>query len=228
MEHNTGKKSVDKAGNRLAQLTMTISSPSTGATPEALEKQARRQIEDRLGKDPGLPVDSPTMSFWQDPEHPFAHIRSASLPQDADIAIIGSGITSVSTAQHLLRLEPHLKIIILEARAAISGATGRNGGHIKASPWGDYHGLKTLFGKESGMKIMKFRMAHLDAFSQEAAALGKLGEPGLVRRTQSLSTSYDPKAWEGSKMCLNEFLKDFPEERGKWTAIEDPVELKVR
>jgi glycine/D-amino acid oxidase-like deaminating enzyme len=141
--------------------------------------------------------------------------------------LIGSGLTAVSTATHLLRLQPDLRIVILEARSAISGATGRNGGHIKASPWADYHDLKELFGKESGMKIIKFRMAHLDVFCEEAAKLGESGKRGLVRRTKALSTSYSAKAWEGSKMRLKDFLNDFPEERGKWEAIEDRATLKV-
>lgn len=216
-----------------------------GSTGEASDSQIRREIAQRMEQDPGLPVDTPTVSFWQQPEHPFAHVQSPSLPQDADVVIIGSGITSISTAQHLLRLEPHLQIVILEARAAISGATvsfswvsyrvkhllmmakGRNGGHIKASPWADYSDLKKLFGKKSGMKIIKFRMTHLDAICSEAAALGEASEPGLVRRTQSLSTSYNPKTWESSKKRLAEFLADFPEEDGKWIAIDDRAELKV-
>ena len=213
-----------RARERLAQLTMTLASTAT-RKPQAV--QTRQGIAERMARDPGLPVPSPTMSYWQDPEHSFAHLRSPSLPQDADVVLIGSGITAVSTAEHLLRLEPQLRIVIVEARSAISGATGRNGGHIKASPWADYHDLKELFGKESGMKIIKFRMAHLDVFCKEAAALGEAGQVGLVRRTKALSTSYSAKAWEGSKMRLKDFLNDFPEERGKWEAIEDRATLKV-
>jgi hypothetical protein len=221
----TNHQDVHRARERLAQLSMTLASTST-RKPQAV--QTRDSIAQRMARDPGLPVQTPTMSYWQDPEHSFAHMRSSSLPQEADVVLIGSGITSVSTAQHLLRLEPQIRIVILEARAAISGATGRNGGHIKASPWADYHDLKQLFGKDSGMKIIKFRMAHLDVFCEEAAALGEEGSAGLVRRTQALSTSYSPKAWEGSKMRLKDFLNDFPEEEGKWEAIEDRAVLKVR
>lgn len=213
-----------KARERLAQLSMALASTST-RKPQVV--QSRQSIAERMAGDPGLPVLSPTMSYWQDPEHSFAHIRSPSLPQDADVVLIGSGITAVSTAQHLLRLDPELRIVILEARAAISGATGRNGGHIKASPWADYHDLKQLFGKCSAMKIIKFRMAHLDVFCEEATALGEAGHAGFVRRTQALSTSYSPKAWAGSKMRLKDFLADFPEEKGKWEAIEDRLVLKV-
>lgn len=215
---------IRKARQRLAQLTMTLASTPT-RRPQA--PQTRQGIAERMARDPGLPVPSPTLSYWQDPEHSFAHQRSTTLPQDADVVLIGSGLTAVSTAEHLLRLSPQLRIVICEARSAISGATGRNGGHIKASPWADYHDLKELFGRESGMKIIRFRMAHLDVFCKEARDLGEAGEVGLVRRTQALSTAYSAKAWEGSKMRLKDFLSDFPEERGKWEAIEDPAVLKV-
>lgn len=221
----TSDRNTSRARERLAQLTMTLASTPTRKPAAA---QTRQGIAERMTGDPGLPVASPTMSFWQDPEHSFAHMRSSSLPRDADVVLIGSGITSISTAQHLVRLDPQLRIVILEARSAISGATGRNGGHIKASPWADYHDLKELFGKESGMKIIKFRMAHLDVFCEEAIKIGEAGAAGLVRRTKALSTSYSPKAWEGSKMRLQDFVTDFPEEREKWEAIEDPTILKVR
>jgi hypothetical protein len=213
-----------KAHQRLAQLRNTLAPTPTEDAPV---KQTRASIAARMARDPGLPVPSPTLSYWQDPEHSFAHIRSPTLPSSTDVVLIGSGLTAVSTATHLLRLSPSLRIVILEARAAISGATGRNGGHIKASPWADYHDLKELFGKESGMKIIRFRMAHLDVFCEEAAKMGEEGKRGLVRRTKALSTSYSKKAWEGSKMRLKVFLEDFPEEKGKWEAIEDRETLRV-
>jgi glycine/D-amino acid oxidase-like deaminating enzyme len=216
-------QNAHQARQRLSQLTATVAPTPTESTPVV---QTRATIAARMARDPGLPVPSPTMSYWQDPEHSFAHVRSTALPKDTDVALIGSGITAVSTAQHLLRLEPSLRIVILEARSAISGATGRNGGHIKASPWADYHDLKQLFGKQSGMKIIKFRMAHLDVFCREAVELGDAGQAGLVRRTKALSTSYSAKAWEGSKLRLQDFLQDFPEEVGKWEAIEDRATLR--
>lgn len=225
MNESSDPLTASKTTENLAGIK--VEGSLTAEMSAVLANQARRNVLERLRSDPGLPVDNPTMSFWQDPEHAFAHRQSTVLPRDTDIVIIGSGITAVSTAQHLLRLDPNLDVVILEARAAISGATGRNGGHIKASPWGDYSSLKQLFGKESGMKIMKFRMAHLDAFCQEASHLGEAGKSGLVRRTQSLSVSYDLNAWERSKESLREFLCDFPEERSKWSAIDNPAELKV-
>ncbi|KIW89465.1 uncharacterized protein Z519_09621 [Cladophialophora bantiana CBS 173.52] len=188
--------------------------------PSLLQKLAAR-----LNRDPGSPVEKPTESFWQDPRHSFADQQSATLPQESDVVIIGSGIAGISVAQHLLRLQPSQKIIMLEARSAISGATGRNGGHIKAVPWADYHALKQILGKDSAMKITKFRLAHLDAFVNEATALGEAGKVGLVRRVEGVSAIFDKESWESAKIKLEAWLEDFPEHRENWSVHEGEEEL---
>ena len=75
---------------------------------------------------PTLPVANGTQSFWlRNPNvyPPPAHGSEDALTNDADICIIGSGITGVSAAYHLARSfsgdkapkEP-VKAVILEAR----------------------------------------------------------------------------------------------------------------
>lgn len=72
-----------------------------------------------------LPVPNPTASFWAstpDANPLAAEGSSGPLTQDADICIIGSGITGVSAAYHLAQIfgserrEHALKVVILEAR----------------------------------------------------------------------------------------------------------------
>lgn len=185
------------------------------------------ELISKLSADPGTPVLDPTVSFWQEPVLSFADQQSPTLPQAADVVILGSGITAISTVQHLLRLDASLKIVILEARRVISGATGRNGGHIKAVPVADYALLKKELGKESAMKITRFRLAHLDAFVKEAELLGEAGRAGLVRRVEACSGYYDKGVWEAAKANREEWLQDFPEERERWTIHEQEAELKV-
>lgn len=76
-----------------------------------------------------LPVTNPTTSYWQDPpDAEVADFRSAEgVPEVADTVIIGSGITGVSVAWGLLDSGEKEKLVMLEARQAVSGATGRNG-----------------------------------------------------------------------------------------------------
>jgi hypothetical protein len=74
-----------------------------------------------------LPVSNATRSFWMDGApgvSPLARAGSTGpLTTDADICVIGSGITGVSVAYHLSRLfgnnamsQDALSVVVLEAR----------------------------------------------------------------------------------------------------------------
>ena len=67
-----------------------------------------------------LPVPNSTHSFWLHPSkevNPLAKEGSeGDIASDADICIIGSGITGVSAAYHLSKSLPDKKVVILEAR----------------------------------------------------------------------------------------------------------------
>jgi glycine/D-amino acid oxidase-like deaminating enzyme len=82
-----------------------------------------------------LPVPNPTTSHWQTPEHRLARHRSTpDLPSEADIVVIGSGITAAFFALDILiadhGIPGNMNMVVLEARTMCSGATGRNGGHL--------------------------------------------------------------------------------------------------
>lgn len=51
---------------------------------------------------------------------------------DADIAIVGGGLTGLWTAWYLLEREPHARILVIERETAGFGASGRNGGWCSA------------------------------------------------------------------------------------------------
>ncbi|KAF8515231.1 FAD dependent oxidoreductase-domain-containing protein [Hysterangium stoloniferum] len=88
-----------------------------------------------------LPHEHPTKSFWTHGTpnaNPLAREGSrGSLTTDVDIAIIGSGITGIGAAVHLVNilnaLDMGMNVVVLEARDFCSGATGRNGGHLTPS-----------------------------------------------------------------------------------------------
>ena len=79
------------------------------------------------------PVAHAVPSYWREHIHSIdEHRTTQSLPKYADVIIIGAGYTGASIAHHLIsestRLDLHIpSILILEARQACSGATGRNG-----------------------------------------------------------------------------------------------------
>ncbi|KAH7179163.1 FAD dependent oxidoreductase [Fusarium flagelliforme] len=116
----------------------------------------RDDTEEPQLKIPGLPLPNATKAYWQDPPHRIANHRTTKdLPtsQVFDYVIIGSGISGAATAHKLLDRDPDLSILMIEARTAASGATGRNGGHCKA---GNYNGVKKWveeYGEDDALRI---------------------------------------------------------------------------
>jgi glycine/D-amino acid oxidase-like deaminating enzyme len=51
---------------------------------------------------------------------------------EADVAVVGAGFTGLWTAYYLSRLDPSLRIVVLEREIAGFGASGRNGGWASA------------------------------------------------------------------------------------------------
>ncbi|KAF4457228.1 putative oxidoreductase ordL [Fusarium austroafricanum] len=130
---------------------------ATGVNSLTVAPRSEKTDESPL-KIPGLPVPNATKSYWQDPPHRIANLRTTKeLPtsQTFDYVIIGSGISGAATAHKLLDRDPKLSILMIEARTAASGATGRNGGHCKP---GDYNGVKKwvdAYGEDDALRIAR-------------------------------------------------------------------------
>ena len=77
----------------------------------------------------GLPTPISTASFWHSEPSKIllGHRTTPELPTVADVVIIGSGISGTSAAYHLFQdaTGKNLKVVMLEAREACWGATGR-------------------------------------------------------------------------------------------------------
>lgn len=73
-------------------------------------------------------------SLWTDtlPEHERFADGTRELPDEVDVAIIGGGYTGLWTAWHLRRIDPNLRIVVIERDHVGFGASGRNGGWASA------------------------------------------------------------------------------------------------
>ncbi|RCI09166.1 hypothetical protein L249_1505 [Ophiocordyceps polyrhachis-furcata BCC 54312] len=82
-----------------------------------------------------LPSAHSTRSFWH--REPSArllgHRTTAELPAKADVVVVGSGISGAFAARELVK--GGREVVVLEAREACWGATGRNGGHCQPGVW---------------------------------------------------------------------------------------------
>lgn len=69
-------------------------------------------------------------SVWTSGLPPYAPSPALGGNVTADVAIVGGGLTGVSTAWHLAERLPDLRVVLLEARTIGNGASGRNGGQV--------------------------------------------------------------------------------------------------
>jgi glycine/D-amino acid oxidase-like deaminating enzyme len=82
--------------------------------------------------------------------------------KDIDIAIIGSGITGLSTAIHLKKKEPKLKIVVLEKGMLPSGASTKNAGFACFGSIGELIDDLETNSEEEVFKLVEKRKKGLD------------------------------------------------------------------
>lgn len=192
----------------------------------------RQQALNRTHADPGVPKNATTPSFWLKEPHPqFAQKSSNSLPTEADVVIIGSGVTGASIARTLLQnrakgSNSHPAVVMLEARDICSGATGRNGGHILETA-DEYAEFADMFGEEAARKMLRFRLAHLREILGVAEELG-LTEASQARKVQFLSAFFGDEEWKAAKERLKRFKDGMPEESKEWISYERDSIPEVR
>ncbi|PVH70932.1 FAD dependent oxidoreductase-like protein [Cadophora sp. DSE1049] len=180
----------------------------------AESSRAATSVFARITK-PKLPHANPTSSFWQEnPLHPeLVNIQSAKLPQSADIVIIGSGISGASVAYTILNeclaIGKPRHVVILEGRTICSGATGRNGGHIKVTTFYEYAIYKKRFGATDARKILAFHMKHRPFLLKLSQAEGL--EEGEARDVTAVDAFVDAERFASAVEMLQVFREDMPE-----------------
>jgi glycine/D-amino acid oxidase-like deaminating enzyme len=74
------------------------------------------------------PLVSPNGAFWlEDTADDMTPRPPLEGPRTTDVAVVGAGFTGLWTARELLRRDPSLDVLVIEARTAGFGASGRNG-----------------------------------------------------------------------------------------------------
>lgn len=123
----------------------------------------------RASESASLPSATSTDPYWlQNPPYPeLVNIQSPVLPNLVDVAIIGSGIAAAAIARSYLRTrrdddEASGKVAVFEAREICSGATARNGGHLKPVPHESFSQFKNYMSAERAAELTRFQMRHID------------------------------------------------------------------
>lgn len=172
--------------------------------------QSTASMEERASIRPGLPLPNPTVSYWQDPPSHLSNYRSTpELPKIIDTLIIGSGITGSTLAYRILNQSSPPSVLVLEARTACSGATGRNGGHTKCVAYREIlDNIKDL-GEEEAAKIARFGyncMRNVHAFAREH------GIECDSWQGDTVDIIYDQGQWNKAQKAVAELKRVFSDE----------------
>jgi glycine/D-amino acid oxidase-like deaminating enzyme len=117
-----------------------------------------------------LPTPGISKSFWHGTLHDLAdHRTTPELPEECDVLIIGSGYAGASVAYNLAKSSSRQSIVILEARQTCSGATGRNGGHLRPDLYGHIPTYIERYGVDAGAEWAEYEIAHVGAIKKLVA-----------------------------------------------------------
>ncbi|KAJ5907217.1 uncharacterized protein N7473_004133 [Penicillium subrubescens] len=111
------------------------------------------------------PAAGYTQSFWRTDLDPLdSHRSTPDLPKETDILIIGGGYAGASAAYHLFPEDQQgtpPKVALLEARELCSGATGRNGGHLRPDLYSMTATYTQRYGIEAAVEVVRFEISHM-------------------------------------------------------------------
>jgi glycine/D-amino acid oxidase-like deaminating enzyme len=103
------------------------------------------------------------------------------LPGDVecDVAVVGGGFVGLWTAHSLIRADPSLRVVVLEAEIAGYGAAGRNAGFVSAGISGEARVYRRRGGDEG---VIRAERAMIDAIDEVGRVVADEGiECGFVR-----------------------------------------------
>jgi hypothetical protein len=210
---------------------------------------AYEELNRRIEHSPGIPESNPSISYWAIPRSPIAqHGSDAVLPRYVDVVIIGSGITGTAIARTLLAgsstdAEADLpRVVMLEARDACSGATGRcvlhfplrilltclrNGGHVSPVLYHDYPTLKKEHGAEMAKSIIRFRLAHIAELIHVSKEENILAD-SQCREVETYDVFFDKETYDLAIEKLGVYLNEMPEQEKMWRVVSAEECVKVR
>ncbi|HVB45604.1 MAG TPA: FAD-dependent oxidoreductase [Streptosporangiaceae bacterium] len=113
------------------------------------------------------------LSFWHDtvpgPLEPGPALLEDA---EADVAIVGAGLTGMWTAYYLHKADPSLRIVLCEREIAGFGASGRNGGWCSALFPASLTKLERMAGREQAIAMYRAMHQSVDEVGKVAAEEG--------------------------------------------------------
>ena len=145
--------------------------------------------------------------------------------RDADVCIVGAGLTGLWTAYYLKLADPTLRITILEAEFAGFGASGRNGGWASGLVPGARDRLAEQYGREA---VLDYQRAMNEAVDEIIAVAEREGidadivKGGTLRvaRTPAQATRLRHKTEGDHEWGVTDSVMLTPEEAAERIRIE--------
>ncbi|WP_273887586.1 NAD(P)/FAD-dependent oxidoreductase [Rubrobacter naiadicus] len=143
------------------------------------------------------------VSFWlEDTGEPLVPRPSLEGEVEADVAVLGAGYTGLWSAYYLLRSDPSLRVVILEAEVAGFGASGRNGGWCSPNISVGPAELVRRFGRRAARETL-------------LAARGAVDEVGRVAEEEGI----DARFRKGGVVRVARGRHELPAVRAAWGAL---------
>lgn len=165
-----------------------------------------------------LTHDYRKLSFWLDDLERGGGVLTPrpplSGPIDVDVAIVGAGYTGLWTAYYLQRLDPALRIAVLEKEIAGFGASGRNGGWCSALFPAPSARIARYSSRQGAAAMLAAMRATVDEVGKVAAAEGIDCD---YTKGGTLSLARTPVQW---RRAVDEVA-----EAHSWGATDDDVRL---
>ncbi|CAK7238279.1 hypothetical protein SEUCBS140593_010505 [Sporothrix eucalyptigena] len=134
-------------------------------------------------------------------------------------------MTSVSLCRSLLATRPELNITVLDARGLCAGATGRNGGHVKAVSPGVWYERKKHFGVKEALRIMAYEHSHVDYIAECVRENNIDCDLHLV---EGLDVYHDTSIYSNAVSALEDLRKYDPSLASRYTVYMAREELDKR
>lgn len=118
----------------------------------------------------------------------------------ADVAIVGGGITGLSTALHLA--EQGISAVVLDANEPGSGASGRNGGQVNPGLYPSPEAIEADFGRDLGRRMFDHAATAPDRLF---ALVRRLSIDCAAEQTGTLRVAFDAKGATAVRATMEEW-----------------------
>jgi glycine/D-amino acid oxidase-like deaminating enzyme len=135
-----------------------------------------------------------TACYWTDNTPKPAGIAVTDLPSEADVVVIGAGVTGLTAARRLADLGK--SVVIVEAREVGDGASAINGGQLNYGLKPSLKSLTKRFGPEATRELWD---ASLDAVELAGRIIGEDGYDADFRRSGAVSLGYRQSGLESAR-----------------------------